>query len=147
MKKIALIQSIVSLSLALLPATIAVGQESKSARWFTLGNTNDGKALALNDNSIEITEVQLDDSINNEDGFHENLPMTKVVQFDYRVGRVKRNGYTKSCKNGAVVGNPNWKTYRDIIDYKPQYYLVEADSAASKKMIQRVCDLSTYKVK
>jgi hypothetical protein len=99
----------------------------------------------LNETSVEIIDIQIDESINNEGGFYENLPMTKAVQFDYRIGKKERRAYTKACKNGVVVGNPHWKTYTTAIDYKFQYYLVEADSDTSKKMIRRVCSLSIYK--
>ncbi|MFH7031096.1 MAG: hypothetical protein ACHBN1_38600 [Heteroscytonema crispum UTEX LB 1556] len=143
MKKLLLIYSAISLSLFL--PTIAVGEESQFDRWTTLGKTNTGETLVLNDTSVEIIDILVDDSLNNEDGFYNNYPMTKAVQFDYRIGDRKRRAYTKSCKNGAVIGNSHWKTYTTFIDYNPQYFLVEADSEASKKMIKRVCSLSVYK--
>jgi hypothetical protein len=130
------------LNIALFLPTIAVAEESKLEQWTTLGKTNTGETLVLNDKSVGITEILTDESLNNEDGFYDNYPKTKVVQFDYRIGGRKRHAYTKSCKNGAVIGNPNWKTYTTFIDYNPQYFLVEADSSASKKMIERVCYLS-----
>ncbi|MEB3220109.1 MAG: hypothetical protein VKN72_28280 [Nostocales cyanobacterium 94392] len=142
MKKL-LIYSAISLSIFL--PTIVFGEESQFDRWTTLGKTNTGETLVLNDTSVEIVEILVDESLNNEDGFYNNLPKKKVVQFDYRIGGRKRHAYTKSCKNGAVVGNAHWKTYTTFIDYNPQYFLVEADSAASKKMIKRVCSLSAYK--
>jgi hypothetical protein len=73
----------------------------------------------------------------------------KILQtievFDYSISGRKRSGYTKSCKQGNLAANPTWKTYTSLIDYWPQYFLVEADSVASKKMLQRVCSLSLYK--
>jgi hypothetical protein len=76
MNKLLLINSIVSLSL--FSTTIAVGEESPFDRWTTLGKTNDGEVLLLNDRSVEIIDIQVDESINNEDGFYQNLPMTKA---------------------------------------------------------------------
>ncbi|MFQ4168129.1 hypothetical protein [Scytonema millei] len=143
MKKKLLIYSAISLSLFV--PTIAFGEESQFDRWTTLGKTNTGETLVLNDTSVKIVEILVDESLNNEDGFYDNLPKTKVVQFDYSIGGRKRHAYTKSCKNGAVVGNAHWKTYTTFVDYNPQYFLVEADSEASKKMIKRVCSLSAYK--
>ncbi|ARV59159.1 hypothetical protein BZZ01_11405 [Nostocales cyanobacterium HT-58-2] len=138
-----LANSVIFLSLFFQKTIIA--ENSLLDRWVTLGKTNDGEVLALNESSVEIIDIQIDESINNEDGFYENLPMTKAVQFDYRIGKRERRAYTKACKNGVVVGNPHWKTYTTAIDYKFQYFLVEADSDASKKMLRRVCSLSIYK--
>lgn len=143
MMKLLLIYSAISFYVFL--PTIAFGKESPFDKWTTMGKTNAGEDLVLNDTSIEIINIQLDESINNEDGFYKNLPMTKAVQFDYSIGGRKRHAYTKSCKHGAVIGSLHWKTYTTAIDYKFQYFLVEADSEASKNMIKRVCSLSAYK--
>jgi hypothetical protein len=63
MNKLLLINSIVSLYL--FSTTIAVGEESAFDRWTTLGKTNDGEVLLLNDRSVEIIDIQVDESINN----------------------------------------------------------------------------------
>jgi len=122
-----------------------VNAQITQQRWVDLGKTNSGETLKLNEKSIEFQLVLIDESLNNEDGFYDKLPKTKVVAFEYSIGGRKRYAYTKSCKDGNVTSNPNWKTYTSIIDYWPQYFLVEADSVASKKMLQRVCALSLYK--
>ncbi len=125
-----------------LVSTKAKDKESSSDTWTILGETNTGESLLLNDSSVKINKILVDESLNNEDGFYDNLPKKKVIFFDYRIGERVRRGYTESCKNGVVIGNPRWKTYTTFIDYNPQYFVVEADSPASKKMIQRVCSLS-----
>ncbi|MFN4953490.1 MAG: hypothetical protein ACK5F3_05185 [Aphanizomenon sp.] len=110
--------------------------------------TNSGEILKLNDSSIGFQMMLADGSLNNEDGFYndnDKFPKTKVIVFDYSISGRKRSGYTKSCKQGNLAANPTWKTYTSLIDYWPQYFLVEADSVASKKMLQRVCSLSLYK--
>jgi hypothetical protein len=86
-----------------------------------------------------------DDSLNNEDGFYDNLPKIRVVAFDYSIGGRTRSAYTRSCNSGNFAANPSWRTYTSFIDYWPQYFSVEADSVASKRMLQRVCTLSLSK--
>ncbi|MFL9458292.1 hypothetical protein AB0758_45655 [Tolypothrix bouteillei VB521301_2] len=49
--------------------TIAFGEESQFDRWTTLGKTNTGETLVLNDTSVKIVEILVDESLNNEDGF------------------------------------------------------------------------------
>jgi len=133
--------AIASVSLLSTPVIAQINQQ----RWVDFGKTNSGEKLRLNERSIEFKLVQIDESLNNEDGFYGNLPSTKVVAFDYSIGGRKRSAYTKSCNGGNAATNPSWKTYTSQIDYQFQYFLVEADSVASKKMLQRVCALSLYK--
>ncbi|MBS9391707.1 MAG: hypothetical protein HEQ29_00585 [Dolichospermum sp. LBC05a] len=128
--------------------SIPVIAQTNKERWVDLGKTNSGEILKLNDSSIGFQMMLADDSLNNEDGFYndnDKFPKTKVIVFDYSISGRKRSGYTKSCKQGNLAANPTWKTYTSLIDYWPQYFLVEADSVASKKMLQRVCSLSLYK--
>jgi hypothetical protein len=119
--------------------------QTNQERWVDFGKTNSGETLRLNERSIKFDMMLTDDSLNNEDGFYDNLPKIKVVTFDYSVGGRKRSAYTKSCKGGQLAANPSWKTFTTLIDYWPQYFLVEADSVASNKLLQRVCRLSLDK--
>ena len=133
--------AIASLSIFSTPVLAQINQE----RWVDFGKTNTGETLRLNERSIKFEMMLTDDSLNNEDGFYDNLPKIRVVAFDYSVGGRKRSAYTKSCNGGNLAANPSWKTYTAYIDYWPQYFLVEADSVASKKMLRLVCALSLYK--
>ena len=130
--------AITSLSIFSTPTLAQTNQE----RWVDFGKTNSGEALKLNETSINFEMMLVDDTLNNEDGFYDNLPKIRVVTFDYSVGGRKRSAYTKSCNRGNLAANPNWRTYTSFIDYWPQYFSVEADSVASKRMLQRVCTLS-----
>ncbi|MGQ4647122.1 hypothetical protein [Lyngbya aestuarii] len=132
--------AIASLSIFSTPVLAQTNQE----QWVDFGRTNGGETLRLNEKSIEFEMMLTDDSLNNEDGFYDDLPKIKVVAFDYSIGGRKRSAYTKSCNSGNLAANPNWKTFTTFIDYWPQYFLVEADSVASQKMLQRVCTLSLY---
>ncbi|MEB3182181.1 MAG: hypothetical protein VKL59_24565 [Nostocaceae cyanobacterium] len=118
--------------------------QSIPERWVDFGTTNSGERLKLNETSIKFEMMLVDDTLNNEDGHYDNLPKIRVVVFDYSIGGRKRNAYTKSCNGGNLADNPSWKTFTSLIDYWPQYFLVKADSVASKKMLQRVCTLSLY---
>lgn len=133
--------AIASLSIFSTPVLAQTNQE----RWVDLGKTNSGETLRLNESSIKFERMLVDDSLNNEDGFYDNLPKIRVIVFDYSAGGRKRSAYTKSCKGGKLAANPSWRTYTSFIDYWPQYFSVEADSVASKKMLQRVCTLSLDK--
>lgn len=132
--------AIASLSIFSTPVLAQTNQE----QWVDFGRTNGGETLRLNEKSIEFEMMLTDDSLNNEDGFYDDLPKIKVVAFDYSIGGRKRSAYTKSCNSGNLAANPSWKTFTTFIDYWPQYFLVEADSVASHKMLQRVCTLSLY---
>lgn len=133
--------AIASLSMFSTPVIAQINQE----QWVDFGETNSGETLRLNKESIKFEMMLADDSLNNEDGFYNNLPKIKVVAFEYSIGGRKRIAYTKSCSDGNLAANPSWKTYTSYIDYWPQYFLVKADSVASKKMLQRVCTLSLSK--
>ncbi|AFZ24985.1 hypothetical protein Cylst_2788 [Cylindrospermum stagnale PCC 7417] len=136
--------TISSLSIFSTPVIAQINKE----RWVDFGKTNSGETLKLNESSIGFQMMLVDDTLNNEDGFYsdnDKFPKIKVVVFDYRINGRKRSAYTKSCNSGNLAPNPTWKTYTSFIDYWPQYFLVEADSLASKKMLQRVCALSLYK--
>ncbi|BAZ32876.1 hypothetical protein NIES4074_53830 [Cylindrospermum sp. NIES-4074] len=136
--------TISSLSIFSTPVTAQINKE----RWVDFGKTNSGEILRLNESSIGFRMMLVDDTLNNEDGFYDDndkFPKIKVVVFDYSISGRKRSAYTKSCNYGNLAPNPTWKTYTSFIDYWPQYFLVEADSVASKKMLQRVCALSLYK--
>ncbi len=133
--------AITSLSLFSTPVLAQANQE----RWVDFGKTKSGETLRLNERSIKFEMMLVDDSLNNEDGHYDNLPKIRVVAFDYSIGGRKRSAYTKSCKDGNLAANPSWRTYTAFIDYWPQYFSVEADSVASKKMLQRVCTLSLSK--
>lgn len=133
--------AIASLSIFSTPVFAQVNQE----RWVDFGKTNRDETLKLNEKSIKFEMMLVDDTLNNEDGFYDNLPKIRVVTFDYSVGGRKRSAYTKSCNRGNLAANPSWRTYTSFIDYWPQYFSVEADSVASKKMLQRVCTLSLSK--
>lgn len=133
--------AITSLSIFSTPALAQTNQE----RWVDFGKTKSGETLRLNERSIKFEMMLPDDSLNNEDGHYDNLPKIRVVAFEYSVGGRKRSAYTKSCKGGNLAANPNWRTYTAFIDYWPQYFSVEADSVASKRMLQRVCTLSLSK--
>ncbi len=124
-----------------IPVLAQVNQE----QWVDFGKTNSGETLSLNESSIKFERMLVDDSLNNEDGFYDNLPKIRVVAFEYSVGGRKRSAYTKSCNRGNLAADPSWRTYTSFIDYWPQYFSVEADSVASKKMLQRVCTLSLSK--
>ena len=117
----------------------------KPERWVEFGKTKSGETLKLNESSIKFEMMLADDSLNNEDGFYDNLPKIRVVAFDYSIGGRKRSAYTKSCNGGNLAANPSWRTYTSFIDYWSQYFSVEADSVASKKLLQRVCTLSLDK--
>jgi hypothetical protein len=130
-----------SLSLLSTPVLAQTNRE----QWVDFGKTNSGETLRLNERSIKFEMMLTDDSLNNEDGFYENLPKIRVVAFDYSIGGRKRSAYTKSCNRGNLTANPSWRTYTSFIDYWPQYFSVEADSVASKRMLQRVCALSLSK--
>ena len=129
--------AIASLSIFSTPALAQTNQE----RWVDFGKTNTGETLRLNERSIRFEMMLTDDSLNNEDGQYDNLPKIRVVTFDYSVGGRKRSAYTKSCNRGNLAINPNWRTYISFIDYWPQYFSVNADSVASKRMLERVCTL------
>lgn len=133
--------AIASLSIFSTPVLAQMNQE----RWVDFGKINSGETLKLNETSIKFEMMLVDDTLNNEDGFYENLPKIRVVAFDYSVGGRKRSAYTKSCNSGNLAANPSWRTYTSFIDYWPQYFSVEADSVASKNMLQRVCTLSLSK--
>ncbi len=133
--------AITSLSLFSTPALAQTNQE----RWVDFGKTKSGETLRLNERSIKFEMMLPDDSLNNEDGHYDNLPKIRVVAFDYSIGGRKRSAYTKSCHPGNLAANPSWRTYTSFIDYWPQYFSVEADSVASKRMLQRVCTLSLSK--
>ncbi|HEY9666826.1 MAG TPA: hypothetical protein V6C91_08470 [Coleofasciculaceae cyanobacterium] len=130
--------AITSLSIFSTPLLAQVNKE----RWVDFGKTNSGETLKLNERSIKFEMMLIDDFLNNEDGYYDNLPKIRVVAFDYSIGGRKRSAYTKSCNDGNLATNPSWKTYTSYLDYWPQYFLVEADSVASKRMLQRVCTLS-----
>jgi len=130
--------AIASLSLLSTPALA----QSIPQRWVDFGTTNSGETLKLNETSIKFEIMLVDDTLNNEDGHYDNLPKIRVVAFEYSIGGRKRSAYTKSCNQGNLAANPSWKTFTSLIDYWPQYFLVKADSVASKKMLQRVCTLS-----
>ncbi|MBE9127284.1 MULTISPECIES: hypothetical protein [unclassified Coleofasciculus] len=130
--------AIASLSMFATPVIAQINQEW----WVDFGKTNNGETLRLNESSIKFEMMLVDDSLNNEDGFYDNLPKIRVVTFDYSVGGRERSAYTKSCNGGNLAANPSWRTYTSYIDYWPQYFLVEADSVASQRMLQRVCTLS-----
>ena len=129
--------AIASLSIFSTPVLAQVNQE----RWVNFGKTNNGETLRLNESSIKFEMMLTDDSLNNEDGFYDNLPKIRVVAFEYSVEGRKRSAYTKSCNRGNLAAKPSWRTYTSFIDYWPQYFSVEADSVASKRMLQRVCTL------
>ncbi|MFE1746036.1 hypothetical protein [Coleofasciculus sp. H7-2] len=133
--------AIVSLSIFSTPVLAQTNQE----RWVDFGKTNGGETLRLNEKSIKFEMMLLDDTLNNEDGHYDNLPKIRVVAFDYSIGGRKRSAYTKSCNGGNLATNPSWRTYTSFIDYWPQYFSVEADSVASKRMLERVCTLSLSK--
>lgn len=133
--------AIASLSILSTPVLAQTNQE----RWVDFGKTNSGETLRLNERSIKFEMMLIDDSLNNEDGHYDNLPKIKVIAFEYSIGGRKRSAYTKSCKGGNLAANPSWRTYTSFIDYWPQYFSVEADSVASKKILQRVCTLSLDK--
>lgn len=133
--------AIVSLSIFSTPVLAQTNQE----RWVDFGKTNGGETLRLNEKSIKFEMMLLDDTLNNEDGHYDNLPKIRVVAFDYSIGGRKRSAYTKSCNAGNLATNPSWRTYTSFIDYWPQYFSVEADSVASKRMLERVCTLSLSK--
>jgi hypothetical protein len=133
--------AIASLSIFSTPVLAQTNQE----RWVDFGKTNSGETLRLNERSIKFEMMLTDDSLNNEDGYYDKLPKIKVVTFDYSIGGRKRSAYTKSCNRGTLAANPSWRTYTSFIDYWPQYFSVEADSVASKRMLQRVCTLSLSK--
>lgn len=133
--------AIASLSMFSTPVLAQINQE----RWVDFGKTNSGETLRLNKESIKFEMMLADDSLNNEDGFYNNLPKIKVVAFEYSIGGRKRSAYTKSCNGGNLAANPSWKTYTSFIDYWPQYFLVKADSVASQRMLQQVCGLSLSK--
>lgn len=133
--------AIASLSIFSKPVLAQVNPE----RWVEFGKTKSGETLKLNESSIKFEMMLTDDSLNNEDGFYDNLPKIRVVAFDYNIGGRKRSAYTKSCNGGNLAANPSWRTYTSFIDYWPQYFSVEADSIASKKLLQRVCTLSLDK--
>lgn len=130
-----------SLSIFSMPVLAQTNQE----RWVDFGKTKSGEILRLNERSIKFEMMLSDDSLNNEDGHYDNLPKIRVVTFDYSVGGRKRSAYTKSCNHGNLAANPSWRTFTSFIDYWPQYFSVEADSVASKKLLQRVCTLSVDK--
>ena len=119
--------------------------QTNQERWVDFGKTNSGETLRLNEKSIKFEMMLIDDTLNNEDGFYDNLPKIRVVAFDYSIGGRKRSAYTKSCNRGNLAANPSWRTYTSFIDYWPQYFSVEADSVASKRMLQQVCTLSLSK--
>lgn len=129
--------AIASLSIFSTPVFAQINQE----RWVDFGKTNRGEILRLNEKSIKFEMMLMDDTLNNEDGHYDDLPKIRVVAFDYSVGGRKRSAYTKSCNRGNLAANPSWRTYTSFIDYWPQYFSVEADSVASKRMLQRVCTL------
>ncbi|GAB4174280.1 MAG: hypothetical protein Fur006_04080 [Coleofasciculaceae cyanobacterium] len=133
--------AIASLSIFSTPVLAQANQE----RWVDFGKTKSGETLRLNERSIKFEMMLTDDSLNNEDGHYDNLPKIRVVAFDYSIGGRKRSAYTKSCNRGNLAANPSWRTYTSFIDYWPQYFSVEADSVASKRMLQRVCTLSLSK--
>lgn len=138
--KFATALALASLSIFSTPVLAQLNQE----QWVEFGQTNSGETLKLNERSIKFEMMLPDDSLNNEDGHYDNLPKMKVVAFDYSIGGRKRSAYTKSCNRGNLAANPRWRTYTSFIDYWPQYFSVEADSVASKRMLQRVCTLSLY---
>ena len=133
--------AITSLSMFSTPVLAQITQE----RWVDFGKTNTGETLRLNESSIKFEMMLVDDSLNNEDGFYDNLPKIRVVAFQYSIGDRKRSAYTKSCTRGNLAANPSWRTYTSFIDYWPQYFSVNADSVASKRMLQRVCTFSLHK--
>ncbi|HEY9602054.1 MAG TPA: hypothetical protein V6C85_10625 [Allocoleopsis sp.] len=133
--------AIASLSIFSTPVLAQISQE----RWVDFGKTNTGETLRLNESSIKFEMMLVDDSLNNEDGFYDNLPKIRVVAFEYSIEGRKRSAYTKSCTRGNLAANPSWRTYTSFIDYWPQYFSVNADSVASKRMLQRVCTLSLDK--
>lgn len=134
--------AIASLSIFSTPVLAQTNQE----RWVDFGKTKSGETLRLNERSIKFEMMLSDDSLNNEDGHYDNLPKIRVVTFEYSVGGRKRSAYTKSCHRGNLAANPSWRTYTFFIDYWPQYFSVQADSVASKRMLQRVCTLSLNKL-
>jgi hypothetical protein len=136
--------TISSLSILITPVFAQADQD----KWVDFGKTHSGEILKLNESSVKFEIMLADDTLNNEDGFYSNndkYPKVKVVVFDYKIGNKKRSAYTKSCDNGRLTANSRWKTYISVIDYWPQYFIVEADSVASEKMLQQVCTLSLSK--
>jgi hypothetical protein len=133
--------AIYSLAILTTPVFAQVDQE----KWVYFGQTNSDEILKLNESSVKFQIMLADDTLNNEDGHYsenDKYPKVKVVVFDYNIGGRKRNAYTKSCDNGKLTANLSWKTFTSVIDYWPQYFMVEADSAASQNMLRRVCTLS-----
>ncbi|MBD2295350.1 hypothetical protein H6G06_18205 [Anabaena sphaerica FACHB-251] len=141
-----LIKYTIAIAISSLPIfTTPVLAQTKQEKWVDFGQTNNGEIIKLNESSVKFEIMLADDTLNNEDGFYsdnDKYPKVKVVVFEYNIGGRKRNAYTKSCNRGKLSANSSWKTYTTFIDYWPQYFLVEADSAASQNMLRRVCTLS-----
>lgn len=69
--------------------------QTNQERWVDFGKTNSGETLRLNEKSIKFEMMLIDDTLNNEDGFYDNLPKIRVVAFDYSIWGRKRSVYTK----------------------------------------------------
>jgi hypothetical protein len=142
--------TLLSTILATIVAAVSspVNAQERQPQWLDFGTIGNGDRLLLNITSIQSGKMPVNDKINMEgrDGTEtDNIPMRKVVLFTYNIGGRKRHAYTTSCSGINLAVNPSWRTATTYVDYWPQYFSVQADSPASRKMLKQVCVVNAAK--